>query len=266
MPYARGRPFVVQPARSLFLDSEIALMLAARRVVQDRPDYRAPLTERVNAMVARLQGSPLLVAESYPDECWIFDHAIALAAIRVADFLDGTDHSALLRDWVASARAHLIEPKTGLLVSSFTTRGEVMDGPEGSTIWVTAHFLRLVDEDFAHDQYARARRELGRSLLGFAWSREWPVAVRGPQDIDSGMVIPGLDVSAGGSGLAFIAAASFGDAGYLRELHTTLDFAAFPVRESGRLRYCASNLVGDSAMLYADVLGPLWAKVQGGRK
>jgi hypothetical protein len=75
------------------------------------------------------------------------------------------------------------------------------------------------------------------------------------------MVIPGLDVSAGGSGLAFIAASSFGDTDYLTRLHSTLAFAAFPVREGGRLRYCASNLVGDAALLYAGVLGPLWNKV-----
>ncbi len=266
MPYARERPFVVQPARSLFLDGEIGLMLALRRVIQDRPDYRAQMTERIEAITARLRGSPLLVAESYPDECWIYDHAIALAATRVADFLDDTDHSALRRDWVAAARQHLVDPKTGLLVSSFTTKGVFGEGPEGSTIWVTVHFLRLVDEAFAHEQYRLARKELGCELGGFAWSREWPVSFRGMVNVDSGAVIPGLDISAGGSGLAFVAASSIGDADYLGKLHATLEFAAFPVREEGRLRYCASNLVGDSALLFADVLGPMWTKVEGGRK
>jgi hypothetical protein len=266
MPYARGRPFVEQPARSLFLDSEIALMLAARRAVQDKPEYRAPLTARVDAMIERMQRSPMLVAESYPDECWLFDHAVALAAIRLTDFLDGTDHSAFLRAWLTQARRNLVDPKTGLLLSSFTTRGAAIDGPEGSSIWMAAHCLRLVDEDFARDQYQRARRELGRGLCGFAWSREWPTSWKGPPDIDAGAVIPVLDISAGGSGLAFIGASSFGDAAYLAQLHATLEFAGFPQREGGRLQYCASNQVGDAALLYADVLGPLWAKVNGGRR
>jgi hypothetical protein len=38
-------------------------------------------------------------------------------------------------------------------------------------------------------------------------------------------------------------------------------FAACPSRRGGRLRYCASNQVGDAALLYAAVLGPVWEKV-----
>ena len=159
----------------------------------------------------------------------------------------------------------LVHPATGLLVSSFTTTGQHLDGPEGSSIWMTAHCLRLIDEDFALDQYRRARRELGATLCGFGWSREWPQSWTGPRDIDSGMVIPVLGVSAGGSGLAFIGAASFGDADFLQQLHTTLEFAAFPRREQGRLKYCASNQVGDAVMLYSTVLGPVWQRVKEGK-
>ena len=78
-------------------------------------------------------------------------------------------------------------------------------------------------------------------------------------------MIPLLDISAGGSGLAFIGASSFGDLPYLARLHATLDFAAFPVRDATGLKYCAGNQVGDAVLLYADVLGPLWQKVLGGR-
>ena len=99
MPYAKARPYVAQPARSLFLDGEIALMLAARRMVAERPDYRDALTERVSFMLERLRRSKALAAESYPDECWLFDHAVALAAIKLADHLDGTDHTAFFREW-----------------------------------------------------------------------------------------------------------------------------------------------------------------------
>jgi hypothetical protein len=266
MPYAKARPYVEQPPRSLFLDGEIALMLAVRRVVEEKPAYRAPLAARVEVMLDRMKRSKALVAESYPDECWLFDNVLALAAIRIADRLDGTDHSAFLREWVATARAKLLHPETGLLVSSFTTDGAHLDGPEGSSIWMTAHALRLIDEDFARDQYARARKELGRELMGFAWSREWPKSWKNGMDVDSGMVIPVLEVSAGGSGLAFVGASSFGDARYLDKLQTTLDFAAFPVRRAGRVQYCASNQVGDAVLLYASVLGPVWEKVQTGSK
>lgn len=266
MPYAKARHYVEQPPRSLFLDGEIALMLAVRRVVEEKPAYRTQLAARVEVMLDRMKRSKALVAESYPDECWLFDNVLALAAIRIADKLDGTDHSAFLREWLSTARAKLLHPESGLLVSSFTTDGAHLDGPEGSSIWMTAHALRLIDEDFARDQYRRARKELGRELMGFAWSREWPTSWKNGMDVDSGMVIPVLGVSAGGSGLAFVGASSFGDADYLDKLQTTLDFAAFPVRRAGRVQYCASNQVGDAVLLYASVLGPVWEKIQSGGK
>lgn len=266
MPYARVSPYVMQPPRSLFLDSEIALMLAVRRMVEEKPEYQPLMRERIDLMEARMRRGPVLSAESYPDECWMFDNAVALAAMKLADKLDGSDHSAFQRQWLELAKQKLVDHKTGLLISSFTTEGQPLDGPEGSSIWLVVHCLRLVDEDFARDQYRRARQELGRSLAGFAWSREWPASWKGQMDIDSGPVIPVLEISAGVSGMAFIGASSFHDASYLRSLAATLDFSAFPSVKNDRLKYCASNQVGDAALLYASVLGPLWEKAApGGR-
>lgn len=191
-----------------------------------------------------------------------FDHTVALASLRVADWLDGSDHSALMKDWLEMAKAKLIHPATGLLISSYTTQAQMLDGPEGSSIWMSAWCLKLVDPSFASQQFIRAKRELGRSVFGFAWSREWPVLARNSLDVDSGAVIPIVDANAGGSGLAFVGAAGFRDREFFEKLQTTLDFAAFPRREQGRLRYCASNQVGDAVLLYAHVLGPAWELVQ----
>ncbi len=262
MPYSKARPYVVQPERSLFLEGEIALMLASRRMLEEKAEFKRPLADRVRRIEERLRSNPLLAMESYPDECWTFDHAVALAAVRLHDVLDGTDHSALLRDWIVVARRKLVHHESGLLVSSFTLDGLALDGPEGSTLWMVAHCLQLVDETFARDQYERARRELGRTIGGFGYACEWPASWTGPMDIDSGPIIPGLNISAGSSGMAFIGASAFGDDAFLQSLAATLDFAAFPARQQGRLRYCASNQVGDAALLYAAVLGPLWERAR----
>ena len=138
MPYARNRPFVMQPPRSLFLDGEIAMMLASRRLVATKESYREPLRQRVEEMVRRMEAGPVLCAESCPDECWMFCNSAA-------------------------------------------------------------------------DQYRRARKELGRELLGFGYAREWPVSWVGQEDVDSGPVVPVLGVSAGSSGLAFLGARAFDD-------------------------------------------------------
>jgi len=262
MPYSKARPYRVQPARSLFIDGEIALMMGARRMLQEEPAYRQPMTERLMAIEERWRGSPIMAAESYPDECWTFDHAVALAAFKIADRLDGTDHSGLCRRWIEIAKEKLVHKQTGLLVSSFETDGTALDGPEGSTIWMVVHCLQVVDEPFARDQYQRARQELGRIVLGFGYGTEWPASWQGPRDIDSGMVIPVFEVSAGSSGMAFMAATTFHDWDFLQSLSATLDMAAFPSRKNGQLKYCASNQVGDAALLYASVLGPLWERTR----
>ena len=261
MPYATARPYVVQPSRSLFIDSEIAAMLAARLIVASETVKRQLLCERIHLVVDSLQRNEMLGAESYPDECWTFDHAMALAAIRMADHVTGDNHTSLLQLWLSMAKERLIDPATGMLISSYTTKCDPLDGPEGSSFWFAVHALRLVDEDFAAQQYRLGRNHLRRSLCGFAWSREWPASWKGSNDIDSGAMIPVLDVGAGGSGMAFIGASSHGDREYFGQLLTTLNFAAFPERKGGSLRYCASNQVGDSVMLYASVLGPIWERI-----
>ena len=264
MGYAKGPSYVVQPPRSVFIDGEIALMLAARRMLEEREDYKPLLAERVKVIADGLRRSPHLALESYPNECWTFDHCVALAALRLADRLDGTDHDALIRAWLTMAKRRLVDPDSGLLVASFTTDGQQLDGPEGSTLWMVAHCLQLLDEPFARDQYERTRRQLGEITLGFGYAHEWPRTWNGPADIDSGPIVPVFNISAGSSGMALIGASAFEDERFLGALAATLDFAAFPAGQGGRLRYCASNQVGDAALLYAATLGPLWAKTKPG--
>src|SRR5882724_6232270 len=121
MPYAKDRSYMIKPARSLFIDGELALMMGARRMLQEYPAYQQPMTERLRLIEQRWLANPLMAAESYPDECWTFDHAVALAAFKVADRLDGTDHSSLCQKWIATAKEKLIDKATGLLVSSYQT-------------------------------------------------------------------------------------------------------------------------------------------------
>jgi len=266
MPYGRARPFVVQPARSVFVDGEIAVMLGARQMVARREDYQPMLRERVDGMIEQMEQGPVLSGECYPDECWTFCNSFALAAITISDCLDGRDHSNFCRRWIETAKRKLLDEETGLLVSSYTLEGYANDGPEGSTIWVVSHCLQLVDEAFAADQYARARKELGREMLGFGWAREWPESWQGPLDIDSGPVIPVLEVSPSASGLAFIGAAAFDDGEFLSRLIASLNFGGFPRQRDGMLEYCAGNQVGEAVVLYALTFGPLWQKVKDAKK
>jgi hypothetical protein len=262
LPYARNSKFVAQAQRSLFLDGEIALMLGARRLLEERADHRARFAERVAGMAAQMAESPVLSGESYPDECWTFCNSIALAALRVSDTLDDTDHSAFLERWVATAKRKLVHARTGLLISSYRFDGTPKDGPEGSSLWTVAHFLSVVDRPFAEEQYRRAEHELAGSILGFGYAREWPDSWRGPADIDSGPIVPVLDISAGSSGQALLGAMTFDDPGFALRLLTSLALGGFPIERQGELRFAASNAVGDAVVLYALTQGPLWRELE----
>jgi hypothetical protein len=261
LDYANASPFSSPTSRSIFVDGEIALMLAARRTVLNDTKYTAILTQRIDGLVSQMAEGPVQCGESYPDECWMFCNTVALAAIRIADFLDGSDHSDFIAKWLRMAKQTLIDPATGLLVSSFHLDGRVKDGPEGSSIWMSAHCLQLVDPDFARGQYALAKKHLAGSFLGFGFAREWAESGPKHQDVDSGPVVPLLGASPGSSGLALLAAAAFSDDEYFAQLSTALEFAGFPLRARGTLRFAAGNQVGDAAALYSMVLGPLWNKV-----
>jgi len=263
MAYARARPFVHPSGRSVFVDGELALMMAARLFVEPDAGLRETARERLAHVVRQMDDGPIGCAESYPNECWTFCNTAALAAVLVADRTFGTDHRAWAAEWVSRAREVLVDGQTGLLVSSFTLDGRHLDGPEGSSLWFAAHNLVLADEVFAADQYWRARGALGRGVLGFGYAREWPATWAGPADVDSGPIVPVLGASAGSSGLALVGAGAFGDRVFQDSLLSSLNLAAFPTWEGEALAYLAGNQVGDAVLLYALVQGPLWDAVRG---
>lgn len=266
LDYGKGdKPWIVNPPRSLFIDGEIALMIAARRMVCEKDDYREELLRRVSVMTEQMHKGPILCAESYPNECWIFCNTIALAAIRLSDYLDQTSHRDFFNQWIACAKDKLIDPQTGLLISAFTIDGKPIHyakGPEGSSIWMACTMLQMIDPVFAQEQYTLAKKELSGSLFGFGYSREWPRSCSGSMDIDSGPVVPGCGASPSASGLALIAAASFQDKAYFTSLVTSLNGFAFPETKQDRLNYLVSNAVGNTVVLTAFNTGPLWKKVQ----
>ena len=264
LPYGRAKPFVDPAARSVFIDGELLMMLAARDLVATRPDWDSEASELAVSIEGAMRRSPTLSAESYPDECWTFCNTTALAALAMLDRARGDHaHATLARDWVLRAKSRLVDERTGLLVSSFTRDGgRVLDGPEGSSIWMSATNLLFVDEDFAREQYGRARRELAAKFLGFGWAREWPRSREARVDVDSGPIVPLLDASAGSSGFAVLGASAFGDDAYRDALLSSLELAAMPRDDAAGRRYLASNRVGDAVLFHALAFGPLLRKVK----
>ena len=233
MDYHADRPWVEQPPRSVFVDGEIALCLGARRLVEESEKWKAAFETRIGHVIDRMSRGQILCAESYPDECWLFCNSVAMAAVRMSEVLDGADHSELKMRWLAQLRGRLTDAETGMLISAFTLDGTLHPagpGPEGSTIWLAAHMLEVIDPELAREQYRLARKHLGRSLFGFGYSKEWPKLSLDSIDVDSGLIVPGLGASASASGLALVAAASFSDGEFYRDLRSALELGGFPAR------------------------------------
>lgn len=256
LPYALSGAWL-GGGRSLFLDGEVALVLAARLLVGPRPELEAPLRRRIDAVVLAMEASPSVSGESYPDEAWTFCNTTALAALRLDDVRTGTDHRSLAMRWIAHAKEHLVDARTGLLVSRYRYDGTVMEGPEGSSVFMAAHNLLLWDRGFAEAQYAAARRLLVFEVLGFGLAREWPLG--GSADVDSGPVVPLLGASPGASGMALLGARSFGDERTARALARSLRFTGAAERGGDVESYRAAGPMGNAVVLHASTQGPLWA-------
>ena len=151
-----------------------------------------------------------------------------------------------------------------MLISTFTYDGTphpAGPGPEGSSIWFAAHMLQVIDPEFAQEQYDLAREHLGRSVFGFAYSKEWPSMSLDAIDVDSGMIVPLLGASASASGLALAASAGFGDREFYRELRTSLELGAFPENNGEVATFLMAGAIGDPVIFYSTVVGPLWEKL-----
>ena len=247
--------------RSLFVDGEVLAMVTARRMVRDdRPELQQETRRRSHLVRSNLgSGSTLPLAESYADEGWLFCHAMALVGLRSEEVLDGADHRELFQTLRREALPTLIDPAgTGLLVSAFDMDATPGDGPEGSSIWFATTALSVLYPKLAAEQYQRARTQLGRSVWGLGYSREWPPSAAGVADVDSGPIVPFLGASVSASGFAIAAARLHHDPVFLQQLHDAQGAAEALLQLSPELSEWAANPVADSVLVWAAGVGPLY--------
>jgi Linalool dehydratase/isomerase len=261
LPYAHDHAFIGS-GRSLFVDGEVALILEVRLLLGGRSELVPLANDRLGQAITSMSAAQNFSAESYPDEAWTFCNTTALAAIRLHDARTQEDHHDLAERWIAHAKVALVDQRSGLLVSRYRMNDGVMEGPEGSSIFMVAHNLMLWDPAFARDQYERAKSQLVFNTLGFGLAREWPLGNRDAyQDVDSGPVVPLLGASPGASGLALLGATAFHDESTQKLLMRSLRIAAIPRNTPHGMTYLAAGPMGNAVALRALNFGPLWRNV-----
>jgi hypothetical protein len=217
----------------------------------DDPARVALHRDITRALARRMAASPSRYLETYPGAIWTADNAVVLAAIGLFDRVEGSDaHRALLDQQVAYTRAHLLDPRTGLVVFRVTGEGQPLGTSRGSGVGWNAIYLPFADEGFAREQAEALRRTMIKRLpLGCAGVREFPAGVSGRGDVDSGPVI--LEVSPSGTGFGIAALRTLGDDALAADLLDTAELAGATVQWNGERRYLVGPIVGDASVLAA---------------
>lgn len=166
------------------------------------------LRDQVETLAAALDASPLGLLDDYPDECYPIDVLVAVAWIRRADTVLGTDHSA----FVARARraftgaqadaAGLVRYRV-LLSPGNDEALEVQPARGIGMSWVLVFTPELWPEQ-SRDWYARYASSFWQDRGWAAGFREWD---RGSEpengfEIDAGPVVDGFGTAASAFGIA----------------------------------------------------------------
>ncbi len=218
--------------------------------------HLALLREQVEGLAAELDAAPSGLLEDYPGQCFPSDVVAALAAIKRADPILGTDHSAFLeRALRAFTGDHA--PALGLPpYAASATTGQPQDASRGCGNSYVAMQSPTVWPGQAKQWYAAYGQHFWQHDWLAAGFREFPRGT-GPEwyfDVDAGPVVHGLGFAASAFGLA--AARTHAD--YARVFPLTAMTLAFSVPlPDGTLLLprALSNaadapLLGESAVLY----------------
>jgi hypothetical protein len=209
----------------------------------------AGMNDRITeALVRRLEQSPILMVETYPSDVYPPDNTAVVGSIALHDRATGTDHSALLSRWADHVRRNVRDPKSGLLYQHLRMDGRPDAPGRGSGTTLGAYFLSFLTDPIAEELWHSATRELDAPLAGFGAEREYRRGAGGWSDVDSGPLILGRSPVA--TGFAIAGARLRGDRDRFKALVSTSEFFGAPVEHDGMESYTYGGPVGD-AILFA---------------
>lgn len=231
-----------------------ALALSFDRLLRpDSPHSR--LNDRLTtALSRRLRASPHALIETYPRELYPIDVSASIGAIGLHARATGADHGDLIRSWSDQVRQRYVDPRSGLLIQSVTSRGEPVDAPRASGTALAAYFLSFADRELSAELFAALRSQRS-SFLGFGGIREYPPHVTGGWgDVDSGPVFFGVGVSA--SGFALASARTHRDRELFTNLYRTVHLFGAPLDRGVQRRFVTGGPLGNAIMLAMLTAGP----------
>jgi hypothetical protein len=207
--------------------------------------------------------SPTPFLASYPRQAWPVDSVVAIAVLRLHDRLLSPRFDSTIETWLPAARARL-DPATGLLPHRADWQtGEPIEVARGSSQSVIARFLPEVDPAWGRDQYRLFREQFVRPFLGVPGVREYPEAVDGRGDVDSGPLVYGFSASA--TVVTIGAAQVNGDFEVVNALLPASEAVGLPIHFGESKRYAFGLMpVGDAFLAWAKTSQPWVAPRESG--
>ncbi len=242
----------------------ISGLTSYQKLTDDRK-YEALLRDQTASLAKELDQSPYGLLDDYPNQCYPVDILPAIAAIRRADAVLGTDHSQFVARAVRAFQGEALDERTGLpayMADSHTGQGY---GPaRGVGIGFMLIWAPQLWPDTAQDWYTRYAHHF--------WQREWATAgfrefsKELPNgnwfiDVDAGPVMAGYGTAASAFGIG--TARTYGRFDQAYPLSAEALAASWPLPDGTRLGpRMFSNLsdapyVGEAALLFSLTRIPL---------
>ena len=222
-------------------------MLGAYEFLGGQEKFEGLFSRVSTALARRMRESPGFCLATYKNEMlYLPDNVVVIASLANFSRLRESQHSDVLKGWIAHAQKNLLDPQLRLLPFLLTPHCAAWKGVRGTGAGWNSFYLPYIDLDFARDQYAATKDQLlqRRVVSGL---REYPKGTFGLGDVDSGPAILGF--SPAGTGFLLGGAAHAKDAQLLDALLLTSEIVGSSYERSGGRRYLLAPLVGDAIML-----------------
>jgi len=225
----------------------LAMILEAHRLLGGHDAELAALETKVIAsLTTKLRNAPSGLLPTYPNETYVADNAVVIAALALADVgrASTKPHAQLLKTTLATWRATLLDKETGVLVFS-----PAHPHARASGAALSAMMLWWADETFAKEQAKAIAARFDDDVFGVFGAVCEFERCTGEGDVDSGPLVRGASPSA--TGFAIALAKRSGDAQWLGRLLGTAEWAGLGFGWAGKRRYVFAPLVGDAVVLAA---------------
>jgi hypothetical protein len=222
--------------------------------------YQSLLSDQVEALANEIDRSPFGLLDDYPAQCYPVDVLAAIAAIRKADAVLGTDHAAFATRAVRAFEGTRLDSATGLpayFVASKTGLG--LGSARGCGLSFMLVWAPELWPETAQQWYARYQEHFWQEGWLFAGFREFPqdhsIANWQLFDVDAGPVLAGYGTAASAFGVG--AARANGDLEHAYPLSAQALVASWPLPDGTLLLPSfLSNLsdapfTGESALLFS---------------